>query len=70
MELRPTNNLAAWLTHPGFEPFLGKSALFKLEVLAAIATGETTLAATARKRGVSRQAAGKIARIARREFGL
>jgi len=70
MELQPQSNLESWLTHPGFEPFLGASALFKLEVLACLATGATTLAAVARNRGVTRQAANSIAKKARREFGL
>ena len=64
-----TNHILEWLTDPRTDAYLGRRACFKLAVLAAVISGEETLASVARRYGTSRQAAGKHARNARRIFG-
>lgn len=61
--------LHEWLAHPGFTEYLGKDSAFKLDVLAALASGGN-LAKVAAARGFTRQAAYWHARHARRAFSL
>jgi len=64
----PANNLDAWLLDQRMDKFLGRRACFKLAVLAAVFSGQETLADVARRYGTSRQAAAKHAAAARRIF--
>lgn len=63
------NNLESWLKDKRMDAYLGRRACFKLTVLAAVISGDETLASVARRYGTSRQAAGKHAANARRIFG-
>lgn len=63
------DNLESWLKDQRMDAFLGRRACFKLAVLAAVISGNETLASVARRYGTSRQAAGKHAAAARRIFG-
>ncbi len=64
----PTDHLAEWMAGERLDAYLGRRACFKLAVLAAVFSGQETLASVARRYGTSRQAAGKHAASARRIF--
>jgi hypothetical protein len=63
------NNLEDWLGDPRLDEYIGRRACFKIAVLAAVLSGDTTLAAVARRYGASRQAAWLHAKKAERIFG-
>jgi len=67
--MKNQNNLESWLGDPRLDQFIGRRACFKLAVLAAVFSGQETLASVARRYRVTPQAAQKHAANARRIFG-
>ena len=61
--------LAEWLTYPGAEQYFGAPTMLRLDVLACV-VGQGSLAAVARRYGVSRQYAHRHAKAARKAFGI
>jgi hypothetical protein len=64
------SNLEKWMASPAFDEFVGRRVRFKLAVLAAVISGDESLASVARRYGTTRQAASKHAANARRIFGI
>lgn len=62
-------SLVTLMTDPRTDIYLGRSVSVKLEVLAAVVTGQGTLAAIAARHGLSKQAMTRHARRARSIFG-
>ena len=62
-------NILAWLGDSRFDRYVGRRTCFKLAVLAAILSGNESLASVARRYGTTRQAAAKHSAAARKIFG-
>ena len=63
-------NLIKWLTDQRADEYFGASFALRFAVLAAVVSGNGTIAAVGRRHGVSKQAAHRHAAKARRIFGI